>query len=166
VKGPRPLAFAVAKNAGHRKLGVIVQNRPRHAAKKCERLNVAVAERLSRLRRIGNDKAGVRVRQIKCEEVNLPLNPANDADRLAKVHLGMARRMRQRDKHLLRSLPPPRNVILHDREPAREAVFVAKPFKNPLRRVLLLLRPASALRQNPVDDSDAVTYTDGTSCRV
>ena len=48
--------------------------------------------------------------------------------------------MHQRDKHLLRSLPPIGNVVLHDRDAAREVVLVAQSLKNPLRRVLLLLR--------------------------
>ena len=77
------------KAAAVSKLGVVVQNRLRHAAEKCKRPNVAIAERLGRLRRIGNDKAGVRVRQIECEKVNLALNAANDADRFAEIHLGM-----------------------------------------------------------------------------
>ena len=109
---------------------------------------MGVAEGLGRLRRIGHHKTSVRVRQIECKEVKLPLNAANDAERLAKVHLGMARQMRQRYEHLLRSLPPTGNVVLHNRDAAREAVLVAKPFKNPLRRVLLLLRPAFVVRQD------------------
>ena len=37
---------------------------------------------------------------------------------------------------------------------AREAVLVAKPFKNPLRRVLLLLRPAFVVGQDILNDCD------------
>ena len=107
--------------------------------------------RPGRLRRIGDDEASVRVRQIECEKVNLAFDALDDADGLAKVHLGMARRMHQRHEHLLRSLPPTGHVVLHDRDAAREAVLVAKPFENPLRRMLLLLRPAFVVRQDIVD---------------
>ena len=115
---------------------------------------MAVAEGLGRLRRIGDDEASIRVRQIECEKVNLAFDAPDDADRLAKVHLGMARRMHQRHEHLLRSLPPTGHVVLHDRDAARETVLVVQPLKNPLRSVLLLLRSACVVGQNLVDDRD------------
>ena len=88
---PRALPLAVTQDAGHRDLGVVVEDRLRHAAEEAERSHVAVAERFRRLRRIGHHKAGIRVRQVKREEVDLALHPADDADRLAEVGLGMAR---------------------------------------------------------------------------
>jgi hypothetical protein len=51
-------------------------------------------------------------------------------------------------------LPPTGNVVLHDRDATREAVLVAKPLENPLRRVLLLLRPTFVVGQDIVDDCD------------
>jgi len=60
--------------------------------------------------------------------------------------------MNQRDEHLLGSLPPARNVILHDRDAAREAVLIPQPLKYPLRRVLLLLRSAFVFGQDAIDD--------------
>ena len=77
----------------------------RHAAEEAEGLHVPVAERLLGLGRIGHHKAGIRVRQVEREEVDLALRPADDADRLAEVGLGMARRVRQRHEHLPRPLP-------------------------------------------------------------
>src|SRR4051812_6574923 len=125
----RPLPLAVAENPGHRDL-----------AEECERPNVAVAECFRRLRRIAHHKAGVRVRQVKSEEVDLALGATNDADRFPEVGLRMPRRMHQRYEHLLRSLPPAGHIILHDRDATREAVLISQPLENPLRRMLLLLR--------------------------
>jgi hypothetical protein len=101
---------------------------------------VAVAEGFRRLCRIADYEAGVRVRQIKSEEVDLALYAADHADGFAKICLSMPWRMHQRYEHLLRPLPPTRHVILHDRDAAGEAVFVPKSLEDPLRRVLLLLR--------------------------
>ena len=55
----RALPLLVTEDVGHRKLGVVVQDRLRYAAKKCERPNVAIAEGFRRLRRIGRHKAGI-----------------------------------------------------------------------------------------------------------
>src|SRR5439155_9746676 len=56
---PRPLPLAVTEDAGHRDLGVVVENRLRHAAEECKRPNVTVAERFRRLSWIGHHEAGV-----------------------------------------------------------------------------------------------------------
>jgi len=115
---------------------------------------MAVAEGFRRLRRIGRYEAGVRVRQVKGEEVELAVHPADDPDRLPKVGLRMPRWMHQRHKHLPRPLPPAGHVILHDRDAAREAVLVAQPFEYPLRRVLLLLRSTFVRDQDRFDNRD------------
>ena len=88
------------------------------------------------------------MRQVEREEMDLALDATNDADRLAEVGLGVPRRMHQRHEHLLRPLPPAGDVVLHDRDAAREAVLVPQPLEDPLRRVLLLLRPAFVLGQD------------------
>ena len=150
---PRALTLAVAQDPRHRDLGVVVEDRLRHAAEERERLHVAVAERFRRLGRIGHDEDRVGVRQVHREEVDLLLDAADHADRLAEVGLGMARRMHQRHEHLLRPLPPARHVVLHDRDAAREAVLVAQPLENPLRGVTLLLRPILVGRQDRIDDA-------------
>jgi len=81
----RPLPLAVTQDAGHCDLGVVIQNRLRNAAEKCERPNMAVAEGFGRLCRITDHKTGVRVRQVKSEKVDLALDATNDAERLTKV---------------------------------------------------------------------------------
>ena len=64
-----------------------------------------VQEGLRRLRRIGLHEAGVRLRQVHAEEVDLPAHAADHADRLAKIHLRMAGRMRQRHERLAPARP-------------------------------------------------------------
>ena len=150
----RALPHPVAQDARDRDLGVVVEDRPRHAAEEGEGLHVPVAERLLGLGRIGRHEAGIRMRQVEREEVDLALHPADDADRLAEVGLRMPRRMRQRHEHLLRPLPPAGDILLHDRDAAREAVLVPQPLEDALGRVLLLLRPAFVLGQDAVDDGD------------
>ena len=79
-------------------------------------------------------------------------NAGNDRIRLAKVRLGMTRRVRQRHEHLPQTKVPFANVILHDRLLAREAMFVTKTLEDPLRRVPLLAVNRAILFQNAVDD--------------
>ena len=76
----------------------------------------------------------------------------NDRIRLAKVRLGMTRRVRQRHEHLPQTKVPFANVILHDGLFAREAMFVTKTLEDPLRRVPLLAVNRAILFQNAVDD--------------
>lgn len=63
-------------------------------------MNVAIHPGLGRRRWIGLDRAGMAVRQIKRKEVQLLLNTTDHRNRLAKISLSMARRMRQRNEHL------------------------------------------------------------------
>ena len=58
-EGPRPLALAITKDAAHRQLGVVIENRLGHAAQKGERRVVAVEEGLDPLGRVGLDEAGI-----------------------------------------------------------------------------------------------------------
>jgi hypothetical protein len=106
---------------------------------------------LRRLCRIADHEAGIRVRQVKSEKVDLALYAPDDADGLTKVCLSMPWRMHQRYEHLLSPLPPARHVILHDRDAACEAVFVPKPLEDPLRRMMLLLRARLVVPENAVD---------------
>ena len=93
------------------------------------------------------------VRQAHRQEVGLALDPADDAQRFAKIHLGMARRMCEGHKHLPLSLAGAADVVLHNRNPAREAMLVTKAFEDPLRRVTLLLRTVLILREDLLDDT-------------
>jgi hypothetical protein len=94
------------------------------------------------------------VRQVECKEVDLALDAADDADRLAEVCLRMPWWVRQRHEHLLRPLPPASHVVLHNGDAAGKAVLVPEPLEDPLGRVPLLLRPALVLGQDAIDDGD------------
>src|SRR5450759_5950386 len=100
---------------------------------------------------IADHEAGIRVRQVKSEEVDLALYAPDDADGLTKVGLSMPRRMHQRHEHLLRPLPPAGHIILHNRDATREPILIAEPLEDPLRRMLLLLRSRLVVPKNAVD---------------
>jgi len=151
---PRPLSCSVAQDPGYGDLGVIVENRLRNAAEERERRGVAGAKCLRRLLRIGLHEAGVAVRKVKREEVDLPFHPADLSQRLAEVDLRMSRIMAQRYKHLALPQPALVHIILHDGQPAGVAVLFPKALEDPLRGVALLRRPALILLQDPVDDPD------------
>ena len=150
----RPLPRSVAQDPRHRQLGVVIQDRRRHPAEERERRNMPGAERLRRLRRIGLHEAGVAVRQVHREEVDLPFHPADHRQRLAEVRLRVAGIMPQRHEHLTLPLTLRQHVILHDRQTAAIAVLVAQTLEDPLRRVPLLRRSALILFQDPIDDPD------------
>src|ERR1700720_2699330 len=139
-EGPGALPLAVAKNARHCDFEIIVQNRDRHAAEKRKRGDVPVEERFRGLRRIGLDEAGVRMRQVEAEHMQLHPYAADDAKAFAEVDLRMARRMGQRHEDLARPAAGDPNVILHYGITAGKTVFEPQPFENPLRGVPLLRR--------------------------
>lgn len=60
--------------------------------------------------------------------------------------------LRERDEHLLRSLPPARHVVLYDRDATREAVLVSQALENALRSMLLLLGLRLVVGQDLGDD--------------
>ncbi len=154
AENPRPLSCSVTQNPGHGDPGVVIEDRLRHTAEEREGRRVAGAKRFRRLRRISLHKAGIAVRQVKREEVDLLFHPADLGQRFPKVGLGVSRLMAERYEHL----PLPKaaivHVILHDRQPAGKAVLVSKTLEDPLRRVTLLRRTALILLKNPVDDPD------------
>jgi hypothetical protein len=153
-KYARAPALAVAQDARHRDLGVVVEDRLRDAAEERQRLHVTITKRLSRLGWVCHHEDGVRVRQIECEVVDLAFHAADDRDRLAEVGLRMPRRMDQRHEHLLGPLPPSGDIVLHDRNATREAVLITQPLEEPLGRVMLLLVNAFVVSQDLVDDRD------------
>ena len=85
---------------------------------------MAIQERLGGLSRIGLHEAGVRLRQIHAEEVDLLPHAADHTDRFAKIHLRMARRMRQRNERLSPTRPADADVILHHGVAASEAMLI------------------------------------------
>ncbi len=88
----RALPLAVTEDGGHRDLGVVSYRidfgtPPKNA----KAPNVAVAEGFRRLCRIADHEAGVRVRQVKSEEVDVALYATDDVDGFTKVCLSMPR---------------------------------------------------------------------------
>ena len=92
----RPLVLAVAKDTSHRDPGVVIKDRARHAAEEGKSRDMTVAEGFRCLAGISLYKAGGRVRKAHRQEVELALHPADDRQRLAKIDLSMAGRVRQR----------------------------------------------------------------------
>ena len=72
-------------------------------------------------------------------------------DRLAKVHLRMSRRVRQWHERLPPARPVQPDIILHHGVAAAEAMLIAQPFKDPLRRMPLLHRRRPVPLQNRID---------------
>ncbi len=144
---------AVSQDTRHGQLGVVVQDRSRHAAEEGEGRDMAVAERLGRLARIGLHEDCVAVGQIDNQEVDLALNASDDSHSFSKVCLGMTRSMMQRHKHLTGAPAHLADVILHNRVAAFEAILITQPLQNALGRMALLLRPRPVLFENPIDDA-------------
>jgi len=65
----------------------------------------------------------------------------------------MSWRMHERHKHLLCPLAQAGNVVLHDRDLAREAVLVAQTLENALAGMVLLLRAILVGHQNRVNNA-------------
>ena len=111
-------------------------------AEESKSMNVAVDPSLGGRRWIGPNVTRIAMRQIEREEVRFLLDPAHH-NRFAKISLGVARCVVQRDKHL----PPPAlliaHVILDDRVAAGEPVLAAG--QKPLGRVTLLAGPANII---------------------
>ena len=92
------------------------------------------------------------MRQVHRKEVDLALHPGDLRQRLAKIHLRMARIVPQRHEYLAMSQPPRQHVVFYDGDPAGVAVLVAKPLEDPLRGMPLLLRSRVIRRQDRVND--------------
>ncbi len=92
------------------------------------------------------------MRQVECEEVGFLPDPADHHQGFAKISLGVARRVVQRDKHLSPPALLLAHVILDDGVAAGEPVLVPQPIKNPLGRVTLLAVLADVVAQPLVDD--------------
>ena len=99
---------------------------------------MAVQEGLGGLRRIGLDEAAVAVGQVEDETVSLLLDAADDHQGLAKVALGLPRRMVQRHEHLFGLAAVLPDVVLDDGVPAVKPVLVSEPLVDALGGVALL----------------------------
>ena len=113
---------------------------------------MAVDPSLGRCRWIGSNVTRVAMRQIERKEVRFLLDPADHHPRFAKISLGVARRVVQRDKHLPMAALMFTHVILDDGVAAGEPMLVPQPIKNPLGRVTLLAVLASVIAQPLLDD--------------
>ena len=129
-----------------------VEDRLRNRAKERERVHVPVDPRLGRSRRVRPNVRRVAVRQVKGEEVNLLLVPAEDHPRFAEIGLRVPRRMLKRHVRLAASSTMLVHVVLHGRVPAGEAVLVSKTLENALRRVPLLATVILAITPPPLVD--------------
>ncbi len=83
----------------------------------------------------------------------LTLDPGDDHQGLAEVHLRMTGIVGQGHENLAAPKPPLTHVVLDDRIAALEAMLVAKPLEDPFDRVPLLARRRAVLRQNAIDDT-------------
>lgn len=91
----RALTTTIAENASNRDLGVVVEDRLRHATEEIEGFDVAVAERLGCLRRIGHHKSCIRMRQMDRQKMDLAQWAIDLGQRLAKISLCVSWRMRE-----------------------------------------------------------------------
>ena len=80
-------------------------------------------------------------------------HPADDHQGFAKVALGVARRMGQGHKHLLRPPPMFPHVVLDDGVSAVESVFVPEALKDALGGVALFPGTPEVVCQDLVDDA-------------
>lgn len=84
--------------------------------------------------------------------VQLALNAADHAKRLAKIHLRMPRRMSQRHKNFLGAPLLFAHIIGDDGDPAREPMLVSQPGMDALGRMALFLDPGFVLLENLIND--------------
>lgn len=124
-EGARTLTLSVAADLGHCDLGVVVQDRQRHAAEEGEGGDMPVEKSFGGLPRIRLHEAGVGVRQIHAEEMDLAAHASDGGDRLAKIDLGMAGRVGERHESLLPPCSADPYVVLHHGIATGIAVLVA-----------------------------------------
>ena len=149
----RALAAAVAQDPGNSQPGIVVEDALRHSAQVGEGGNVPVKEGLGGLRRVGLHEAAVAVGQVDDEAVGLLLHAADDHQGLAKVALGVSRRMGQRHEHLPCLTAIISDAVLDRGVSAVESVFVPEPLEDALGRVALLPGTPVIGIQDPVYDA-------------
>ena len=81
--------------------------------------------------------------------MHLLLHPGDDRPRFAEISLRVPWRMRQRYEHLPAMAAMLTNVVLHDRVPTGESLFVTKTLEDALRRVPLLPIAVAAIVLKP-----------------
>ena len=93
---------------------------------------MAVQEGLGGLGRVGLDEASVAMGQVQDEAVGFLFHPADDHQGLAKVALGVARRMGQGHEHLLLPAAMLPHVVLDYGVLAAEPMPVPESLEDPL----------------------------------
>ena len=124
-----------------------------HSAQEGECRHVAVQEGLGGLGRVGLDEASVAMGQVQDEAVGFLFHPADDHQGLAKVALGVARRMGQGAQtspwRPAAMLP---HVVLDYGVLAAEPMLVPESLEDPLGCVALLPGTPEVVYQDLVDD--------------
>lgn len=92
--------------------------------------------------------------KIKHKEMGFLLHAPDDHQGLAKIRLRIARRMRQRDEHLLQALLPFAHIVLDDRVAAGKFAFIAQAVEYVPGRVPLLARHLQIVIQPLIDGGD------------
>ena len=101
---------------------------------------MAVEKGLDPLGWVRFDEAGIRVRQIETEKMDLLPDTADHRYRLAKISLGVAGRMSERDEDFLAAGVLLAQIVLHDRIAAGKAVLGSQALIDSLGRMPLLGR--------------------------
>ena len=114
-EGPGAFALTPTADLGDRDLGVVVEDRQRHAVEEPDGGDMPVEERLRGLPWIRLHEAGVGMRQVHAEEVDLPAHTADGGDRLTEIDLGMTRRVRRRHEGLSPARACDPDLVLHHR---------------------------------------------------
>ena len=150
----RALAPAITADLRNRQLGVVIEDRLRHATEERKRADVTIQECFRRLRRINLHERHVRIGQVHVEDVELAAHAADHADGFAEIHLRMPGRMMQRYELLRPPLSSLAHIVGDNRDATRKPVLVPQTLENPLRRVALLPRCLPIRFQDRVDNRD------------
>ncbi len=145
------LPGAVRQDPRHQAAVIVIEDRQGNRPKESKGMHMPIQPGLGGCRRIGPDKTRIALRQIKGEEVRLPLNAANHDRRFTKIRLRMPGRMAERHEHLFaRALPGP-DAVFDDCVSAIKAALVAQPLKDTLCGVAPLARTRFVLSKPLVD---------------
>lgn len=116
------LPGAIGQNPCNQTAVIVVEDRPGDRAEERKGMDVPIQPGLGGGRRIGPDKTGNPVRQVKGEEMRLLLHPADHDQRFAENRLCVSRRMAERHEHLLAG-PLPSQHLSRNRSKIRFAVW-------------------------------------------
>src|SRR4029077_2212807 len=151
-KLPRQLPLPPFQHLDHGNSRVVVADPPRHAAEELEGPAVPLQKGLRAFPRKYLEEDRSRVGQRHHKQGNLDLLAPQQNRRFAEVDLGLAWRMRERQKDFpVSSLPGPHRVFHHGLA-TRVSMLISQPLEYPLRRVLLLARRLPVGLQDLMND--------------